>query len=614
MAIPQKVIEVAGLLVAIGGMATAAGPLAAAGSGVAILKGWKALTDRPPPQALPFAQAVAATLHDKLEAESEPTRTLIPQMIAASLPSPAQVMDCGQNAEAVVKAMTDWLEDENNHHQPDYCNHDHLGPFRRILTPILDGLFSDPTFNAQLVPAFQQAVLARLAEIAARVDKLSDDFTAKVQELGITQGLVIALAKRIAPDVADFDTAHRELDRAIEVAARRQREGTQRSNLGAETDAVMAEVAQLNADGQLDAGAEAFDAALERIEAEKSRLLDAALDQDILRRNAPSAAGRLWDKLRLEVPEGPDRFAALRALRDEWYQRGRDKGLNFDAEVAIELARQSHAIARDPDERGATLNDLGIALQTLGRRESGTARLEQVVAVFCAALQEYRQERVPLNWAMTQNNLGNALATLGQRERVTGRSEAAVAACAAAVAAYRAALQEWTRERVPLAWAATQSNLGNALAILSEGDGDTTRLEEAVAAYRAALQERTQERVPLDWAATQNNLGIALKAIGAWEGDTTRLEQAAEAFRAALRERTRERVPLDRAATQNNLASVEIAFFDKTGDPARLDAAEAHVLAAREVFQEAGASHYLALADAQIDKINHRRGTLKPSD
>ena len=63
---------------------------------------------------------------------------------------------------------------------------------------------------------------------------------------------------------------------------------------------------------------------------------------------------------------------------------------------------------------------------------------------------------MPLDWAATQNNLGNALTTLGQRESGTARLEQAVAA-------YRDALQEYTRERVPLDWATTQNNLGIAL-------------------------------------------------------------------------------------------------------------------------------------------------------
>jgi hypothetical protein len=57
-------------------------------------------------------------------------------------------------------------------------------------------------------------------------------------------------------------------------------------------------------------------------------------------------------------------------------------------------------------------------------------------------------------WAQTQNNLGNAL---GQRESETARLEEAVAA-------YRAALEERTRERVPLYWAESLGNQGVALA------------------------------------------------------------------------------------------------------------------------------------------------------
>jgi hypothetical protein len=56
-----------------------------------------------------------------------------------------------------------------------------------------------------------------------------------------------------------------------------------------------------------------------------------------------------------------------------------------------------------------------------------------------------------------------------------------------AVAAYRAALEEFTRERAPLQWARTQLNLASALRMLGERESDTARLEEAVAAFEACL-------------------------------------------------------------------------------------------------------------------------------
>ncbi len=221
----------------------------------------------------------------------------------------------------------------------------------------------------------------------------------------------------------------------------------------------------------------------QRLETQKGiALLEAGLRADILRRDPASAARRIARKLALESPDPTRRFAALRAEQDDWYVRGRDKGLNFDLEVSIDLARIAHDHARDPDERGAALNDLAVSLWTLGARESGTARLEQAVAAYRAALEEMTRARVPLDWAMTQMNLGTALQTLGARESGTARLEEAVAA-------YRAALEERTRERVPLDWATTQMNLGNALQTLGERESGTARLEEAVAAYRAALEE-----------------------------------------------------------------------------------------------------------------------------
>ena len=93
----------------------------------------------------------------------------------------------------------------------------------------------------------------------------------------------------------------------------------------------------------------------------------------------------------------------------------------------------------------ATQNNLGTALRTLAERESGTARLEQAVRAYRAALEEITQDRVPLDWAMTQNNLGIAHATLGERESGTARLEQAMAAWNACLTVVEGA---WPAERV----------------------------------------------------------------------------------------------------------------------------------------------------------------------
>jgi tetratricopeptide (TPR) repeat protein len=183
-------------------------------------------------------------------------------------------------------------------------------------------------------------------------------------------------------------------------------------------------------------------------------------------------------------------------------------------------------------------------------------------------LKEQTRERVPLEWATTQNNLGNALDSLGERDAGTARLEAAVAV-------YQEALKEWKRERVPLDWALAQSNLGNALFHLGKREASTAGLEAAVKAYQEALEEQTREGVPLDWAATQASLGNALLSLGEREAGTARLEAAVGAFQEALKEQTRERVPLNwamllrpgltgaafRSAANCELVTVQPLFF-----------------------------------------------------
>jgi tetratricopeptide (TPR) repeat protein/pimeloyl-ACP methyl ester carboxylesterase len=411
-----------------------------------------------------------------------------------------------------------------------------------------------------------------LTELIAKVDILV------AEKAGVSRQVIIQLAQRINEDVDDFDQALRELERAVAIAIEVVEEGRRGSNAGDFVDVVLARIAEKSAEGQFDEAAREADSAFmqwEREQAERRdaalpsglKLLDAGLRQDILRRDPVSAAKRIERMVALEhLDDRAGRFAALRERQKEWYERGRDRGLNLDLLVSIETARLLTDFASGADEAGASLMQLGTALAVLGERESGKARLQAAIDAYRAALEQRTRERAPLDWAKTQNNLGIALMRLGERENGTAHLEAAALA-------YRTALEEFSRERVPHDWALTQNNLGNALMALGRRESGTARLEEAVNAYRAALEERTRERVPLGWAMTQNNLGNALMALGERESGTARLEEAVSAHRAALEERTRERVPLDWAMTQNNLAGALMALGERESGTARLEEA-----------------------------------------
>ncbi len=291
-------------------------------------------------------------------------------------------------------------------------------------------------------------------------------------------------------------------------------------------------------------------------------------------------------------------------------------------------ARGTHPRA-GPLDWAATQNNLGLALWTLGERESGTARLEEAVAAYRAALEERTRERVPLDWAATQNNLGTALCDA----RRAGERHGAAGGGGRPPIGRRC--EERTRERVPLDWATTQNNLGTALWTLGRAGerhgaagGGGRRLPRGAggmhpragaarlgrdaeqsrhtrsgprASARAARRGWRRRSPPIGrrWrngpASGCRSTGPRRRTTsasrsgrsGERESGTARLEEAVAAYRAALEERTRERVPLDWAATQNNLGNALRTLGERESGTARLEEAVAAFRAALQEYTRA---------------------------
>ncbi len=457
----------------------------------------------------------------------------------------------------------------------------------------------DPEDEAQI--AFTIAVLTTTFETAVLDDQYWNEFNKHLQleqskgigELkdgqaeilailkgfdnqGLSEDRVFELARSVREDIDDIDDARRELSYLVGVARDYLLSGGRGDNLDEFVSGVLnaAKSKPRFADGadEIDNGLKQVkrdkqDAAdrLAQLDQSEVTLLEEGIKLDVLALRPNAVADK---EIRLiELTEPADaQFNSIRAKRREYYERGRDKGIRIDLEIAIALARLCLTRATDPDEAGMAGIDLGNAFQTLGSRESNTRRLEQAVTAYQNALKERTRDRAPLQWAMTQNNLGLVLSTLGTRESGTARLEEAVTA-------YQNALKEYTRDRAPLYWAATQMNLGNALATLGRRENGTERLEQAVTAYQNALKEYTRDRVPLDWATTQMNLGNALATLGSRESNTRRLEQAVTAYQNALEEYTRDRVPLDWAMTQMNLGSALQTLGERESGTQRLEQA-----------------------------------------
>ena len=273
------------------------------------------------------------------------------------------------------------------------------------------------------------------------------------------------------------------------------------------------------------------------------------------------------------------------------YQQGNELGDNGALLSAIERRKRLVELlprGRVPLDWATTQNNLGLALVTLGERESGTVKLEEAVVVFHEALKEHTRERAPLDWATIQNNLGTALLRLGERESRTAKLEEAVVA-------FREALKEVIREGAPLQWAMIQNNLGLTLQRLGGRESGAAKLEEAVVAYREALKERTRERVPLDWAMTQHSLGVALSQLGEREDGTAKLEEAVAAYREALKERTRERVPLQWATSFGNQGITLLLIAERRGDGGMAETAFSQVNTAYDTMHDGGHVPFVTL-------------------
>jgi hypothetical protein len=73
-----------------------------------------------------------------------------------------------------------------------------------------------------------------------------------------------------------------------------------------------------------------------------------------------------------------------------------------------------------------TQSRVGAALQALGVRESGTARLQEAVAAYREALMEQTRERAPLDWAVSFGSQGVTLMLLAQRVKDAPMAQRAV--------------------------------------------------------------------------------------------------------------------------------------------------------------------------------------------
>ena len=369
------------------------------------------------------------------------------------------------------------------------------------------------------VKRYPDCTFANVADLAKHIaftvilDLLVKDYARQAAaERDIAQGFIGEMADRVAADPnLDLEGKKQAVRNAIEIYEKEIAGGRTQTNLGEMVDRALANAKRLTDEGKSRAARAALRRTatdLRRDDADRLAAYETGIRAVLGReRDIALAAydGEAAAEAVLAMAEAlhGDRRAVLIAEGEALVEVGDQRGSNVHLIAAIAVRRAALALATGADEIGYDRTVLGIALWRLGERESGTARLEEAVAAYRAALEEYTRDRVPLAWAGTQNNVGNALRTLGERESGTARLEEAVAS-------YRAALDERTRDRVPLDWAQSQHTLANALSTLAERTHDRARMTEAIASMRNAAEVYRQGNVTY-W------LPIAEQGIAAME-------------------------------------------------------------------------------------------------
>lgn len=251
------------------------------------------------------------------------------------------------------------------------------------------------------------------------------------------------------------------------------------------------------------------------------------------------------------------------------------------AKVAL-AAKASRAVLGQRDRRREPLVwagaqfDLARALARLGKRELGTANLQEAVDAYRAALEEYPAGSE--DWRRAQFNLGYVLESLGERQ---GGSDL----LKEALQIYTDLLDPEAREQAPVRWAMAQNNICVVQRAIGERTHDGVRLRDAVARCRLAfdaLETTDQEHRSM----VQDSLGEALTALGTEERDDGQLRAAITAFDDALGVEARQNDPEQAAGSRGRQAIAMMHLAARTADPGLADRALAQLEAASAALRQ----------------------------
>lgn len=255
-----------------------------------------------------------------------------------------------------------------------------------------------------------------------------------------------------------------------------------------------------------------------------------------------SALAHLRDAERIRIREKfPIQWASTQHSLGAIYNDHRLPGRQANVARSVEHFRKALEVRTRQHfafDRALTEMNLGTALAEMSTWNPECAA--EATKAFGRALEVFRFNSDPFNWASIQLNLGFL--------------ELQVSSFTKAVEYFHEALRCFTKDGNPYEWALAQHNIGNAL---SEGGNPTkdAKVAESIPYFQRALTVRTKEKYRDDWASTMDSLGMAFGNLPT--GDPAEnLKLAVRHLAGALEVRTLAERPLEWGRTQNNLGSV----------------------------------------------------------
>lgn len=410
------------------------------------------------------------------------------------------------------------------------------------------------------------------------------------------EALLIALAYDHAEGPhRDLFDAYTSLRKALEAAEAIRQRGSMPDNTGGQLQAVMAEVARLNDEGNRDEAADFLDQEMKRLEQERDKLFEQQLQQDRLRNRADLAAERLIRDLYRQAPAGGV-FLAADQLANKWRENDGAGGDTFALSVALEIAKANYERVKGKKTlEAAALYTLGWCHLRIAERSTNEKHLNVARNALEASVQRTNSNKEPLNWSSRQDGFGSVLAKIGERAgdpEILGKS----------VAAFREALAvgiSIKHSDIKSIW----NNLGTALQSLGEITRSKKYLSEAEESLTKALSLEKKSSDPTGWVRAQCNLALAQRHLGAVTSELAKLDEARDGFATCEALDIKDKAAFQWAKLQWNIADLALVRFNLDHDPALLIEARKYVGRAREVFFE-GSDYQTQRCDELLAEID----------